>query len=185
MQRMTQKRDVVEDPFSDLVAQARSGDQRAFEELYRALVGRVFGLCLRVLADRSSAEEVTQKVFIHAWLKLRSLREDRSFGSWLNRIAMNMALNELRSLARRELQVSDIPDAPIRVTTGRWHSQNTQMDLEKAITLLPPQARAVFVLHDVEGFRHEEIAADMGIAVGTCKAQLFRARRLLREALER
>jgi RNA polymerase sigma-70 factor (ECF subfamily) len=185
MQMMARKEGVLDETSADLVAQAKSGDQQAFEELYRAHVGRVFGLCLRVLADRPWAEEATQKIFIHAWMKLGSLREETSFGFWLHRLSMNMALNELKTFERQGSQVSNCDSASLRAVPGDWHSRNTQIDLERAITLLPPKARAVFVLHDVEGFTHEEIAADLEIAVGTCKAQLSRARKLLKEALER
>jgi RNA polymerase sigma-70 factor (ECF subfamily) len=185
MQTVARKEGVLEETPADLVAQARSGDQQAFEELYRAHVGRVFALCLRVLADRPRAEETTQKIFIRAWMKLASLRGENSFGFWLHRLSMNMALNELKTFERRGLQVLNWDSASLRAVPGAWRSRNTPIDLERAIALLPPQARAVFVLHDVEGFRHEEIAADLGVAVGTCKAQLSRARKLLREALER
>lgn len=181
---MTRNGGVLEETPKDLVAQARSGDQQAFEELYRAHVGRVFALCLRVLADRHLAEETTQKIFIRAWMKLDSLHEESSFGFWLHRLSMNLALNELKTMARRGFRESDWESAPLQAVPSQSHSRNSQIDLERAIAMLPPQARAVFVLHDVEGFRHEEVATELGIAIGTCKAQLSRARKLLREALE-
>ncbi len=169
----------------DLVAQARSGNHQAFEALYRAHVGRVYAVTLRVLADRARAEDITQRIFVRAWMKLGSLHDDSSFGSWLHRMSMNMVLNELKVLARREFQESDWERVTLPAVRGIWRSTNATIDLERAILLLPPKARAVFVLHDVEGFRHDEIAANLGVAVGTCKAQLSRARRLLREALEK
>ncbi len=174
-----------DEPYTSLAARAKSGDQRAFEELYRAHVGRVYGLCLRLLADRPRAEEVTQRIFITAWMKLGSLREESSFGAWLRRLSLNMALNELKVAARRAMRTAAWDDSSLHAIPDIRPGPNIQIDLERAVSLLPPQARAVFVLHDVEGFSHEDIASELGVAVGTCKAQLSRARRLLREALEK
>jgi RNA polymerase sigma-70 factor (ECF subfamily) len=170
----------------ELVSRARTGDLAAFEELYRENVRRVFAVCLRIAADPELAEELTQEAFVRAWRKLDSFRGDSAFSSWLHPLAVNVALSERRSHKRRSerlLVTDDLEpfDRPERAT----REPGTALDLERALATLPPGARAVFVLHDVEGWRHDEIAERTGIAVGTSKAQLHRARRLLREALER
>jgi RNA polymerase sigma-70 factor (ECF subfamily) len=167
----------------ELIARARAGDGAAFETLYRAHVGRIYAVCLRLTGDRVRAEEVTQDTFVLAWRRLASFREESAFGSWLHRIAVNAALGDYRATGRRERRVIPLAEPPQGsvepVDTG------TEVDLERAIARLPVKARAVFVLHDIEGYPHEEIAAMTGVAVGTTKAQLHRARRLLREALAR
>jgi RNA polymerase sigma-70 factor, ECF subfamily len=148
-------------------------------------VGRVFGLCLRLSGDRARAEELTQDVFVRAWEKLGTFQGRSAFGTWLHRLAANVVLGDRRSETVRVTACS-APRSPrsSRHPDGR-PTRGTAMDLERAIATLPPGARNVFVLHDVEGYRHEEIAAMQGSAVGTSKAQLHRARRLLREALGR
>jgi len=168
----------------ELVAQAKAGNQDAFEKLYRKHVGRVYAVCLRMLADRSWAEELTQQIFVRTWAKLSSFRGESSFDSWLYRISVNMVLGELGSSRRKLHQHLTWTDLQSSAGCAVGRSPNTQLDLEKAIASLPPQARAIFVLHDIEGYKYEEIAEAMKLAVGTCKAQLFRARRLLRGALE-
>jgi RNA polymerase sigma-70 factor (ECF subfamily) len=170
---------------SDLVVRrAQAGDQEAFGDLYRAHAGRVYALCLRLEADAARAEELTQDVFVRAWERLGSYRGESAFGTWLFRLAVNVVLGDRRSAWRRSkrLLVTDDPGAYER-PSDLSHGPN--LDLEQAIASLPPGARTVFVLHDVEGYTHDEIAGISGIAEGTSKAQLFRARRLLREALSR
>ncbi|MFN2422086.1 MAG: RNA polymerase sigma factor [Gemmatimonadota bacterium] len=162
-------------------SRARTGDRAAFEALYRAHVGRVYAVCLRLSGDRVRAEELTQDAFVLAWRRLASFRSESAFGSWLYRIAVNAALGERRATGRREQRVLPFADPPHgRVDPG---DAATGIDLERAIAGLPVKARSVYVLHDIEGYRHEEIATMTGVAVGTSKAQLHRARRLLREAL--
>lgn len=170
---------------TNLIVQAKSGDHYAFEQLYRIHIGRVYAICLRILADRSWAEDASQQIFVRAWLKLNSFRGESSFASWLYRVSINLILGELKSSGKRGTQISALTDSQLAAGSRLEPSRNMRLDLERAIASLPQQARAVFVLHDIEGFRHEEIADAMGLAVGTSKAQLFRARRLLREALER
>jgi RNA polymerase sigma-70 factor (ECF subfamily) len=167
----------------DLVARSLDGDRAAFEALYRAHVGRVYALCMRLTADRMRAEELTQDTFVQAWRGLTTFRGESAFASWLHRIAVNAALGEHRSTKRRELRVMPLAEPP----PGRSEGADVALtlDLERAISALPPGARAVFVLHDIEGYAHEEIAGMMGVAAGTSKAQLHRARRLLREGLSR
>ncbi len=167
----------------ELVERARAGDDRAFEALYRAHVGRVHALCLRLVGETQAAQELTQDVFVRAWEGLSSFRGESAFSSWLHRLAMNVFLGQRRSSGRRERRVFPT-DEPARLEgPGETHQPGTGLDLERAIADLPKGARVVFVLHDVEGYQHAEIAHMVGIAVGTSKAQLFRARRLLREAL--
>jgi RNA polymerase sigma-70 factor (ECF subfamily) len=170
-------------------APAMAGDVTAggvdgFERLYREHVGRVFALCLRMTGDRRDAEELTQDVFVRAWEKLPTFRGESALGTWLHRIAVNAALERLRSDRRRTARVEPGEDA-VRLAAARASSPDERLDLETAIAALPPGARTVFVLHDVEGYRHEEIAALTGAAVGTMRAQLHRARKLLMEALGR
>jgi len=172
---------------TDLVRRAQTGDEAAFHDLYREHVGRVYALCLRLSADARRAEELTQDVFIRAWRKLGSFRGESAFSSWLHRLAVNVVLMDQRATTRRERRVlpTDNPAALERPGVGRDGSAGLGIDLERAIAGLPAGAREVFLLHDVEGYRHGEVAELMGIAEGTSKAQLFRARRLLREALQR
>lgn len=159
------------------------GDLPAFERLYRLHLGRIFALCLRMTGNRTEAEELTQEAFIRAWQKLDSFRGDSAFSSWLHRLTVNVVLASWRAAGRYRQRVVSIEDA------GRWTEPEQQptkglaMDLERAIQQLPRGARTVFVLHDVEGLKHREIAELTGLAVGTSKTQLHRARTLLRDAL--
>ena len=169
----------------DLVARAQTGDQTAFRELYRQHAGRVYALCLRLTGDSSAAEERTQDVFVRLWDKLKSFRGESAFSSWLHRLTVNVVLNEQRTTGRREMRVMPSAD-PATLERGKGEPTiGLSIDLEKAIAELPDGAREVFVLFDIEGYGHAEIASLTGIAEGTSKAQLFRARRLLREKLER
>lgn len=167
------------------VRRAQAGDPDAFGALYRAHAGRIYALCLRLEGDAARAEELVQDVFVRAWEQLGSFRHQSAFGTWLHRLAVNVVLGDRRSAFRREKRVM-IAEAPETLERpGDTWDPARGMDLEAAIAELPPGARTVFVLHDIEGYQHGEIAAMTGIAEGTSKAQLFRARRLLREALDR
>jgi RNA polymerase sigma-70 factor (ECF subfamily) len=166
-----------------LVRDAQRGDLSAFERLYRDNERRVFALCLRLSADAALAEELTQEVFVRAWRKLGSFRGDSAFSTWLHPLAVNVALSERRSRRRRDARIVAVPDPADAERTPGVPRPEQGFDLQKAMAALPPGARAVFVLHDVEGRTHEEIAAMLDLAPGTSKAQLSRARRLLREAL--
>lgn len=165
-----------------LVERAQRGERGAFESLYHEHVGRVHALCLRMSGDPSRAEELTQDVFVRAWSRLSGFRGDAAFGTWLHRIAVNAVLQKRRSDRRREQRVEtrEMLEHEAPVTRER---PMDRLELERAVAALPEGARAVFLLHDVHGYKHHEIADMMGIAVGTTKAQLHRARRLLREAL--
>jgi RNA polymerase sigma-70 factor (ECF subfamily) len=165
----------------DAVRLAQAGDPDAFETVYREHAGRVYALCLRMSGDHVRARELLQDVFVRAWGKLRSYRGDAAFGTWLHRLAVNEVLMQWRAEGRRggeELEA----DAGSGV---RGPLIEERIDLEQAIARLPAGCRQVLVLHDIEGYEHAEIGTLMGIAEGTSKAHLFRARRLLREALSR
>jgi len=176
---------------ADLVA-AVSGDERAFTRLYDRHVAAVFAFCVGLTGDRESARELAHDTFVRAWEKLESFRGESAFGTWLHRIAVNLLLHEARTARRRALRValeSDLftgtgPSA-LDSATHQLAEPEVRMDIEAALTRLPAGARAVFVLHDVGGYTHAEIAQQLGIAEGTSKAHLFRARRLLRGMLER
>ena len=161
----------------------QGGDRRAFEQLYRLHVGRVYALCLRIAADSGRAEELTQDVFVRVWEMIGSFRGESAFSSWLHRVTVNVVLVDIRSSRRRSARVFATDDLSAYDTTETESQPGTAVDLEAAIASLPPQARTTFVLHDIEGYRHEEIAELMGLATGTSKAQLHRARKLLKEAL--
>jgi RNA polymerase sigma-70 factor, ECF subfamily len=180
-----------------LVSRASSGDEAAFERLYQAHAGRVFALCLRMSGSRQRAAELMQDVFVHVWRRLDSWRGESALSSWIHRLTVNLVLTNARGEQRRlkhETTVEPDGDAdaqaegrePARAGgISRPASVLEAIDLERAIAKLPPGARTVFVLHDVEGYRHDEIAKMTGTAEGTCRAQLHRARKLLIEALDR
>lgn len=165
-----------------LVKRAQRGDVQAFEQLYRDNVGRVFALCRRMCGETSQAEELTQEAFVRAWQRLSTFRGDSAFSTWLHRLTVNVVLGHLRTRSRRGEK--ELPELE-RCDTGSQvhHEPGLAVDLERAISSLPDRARTVFVLHDVEGYRHREIAQLAGMAEGTSKAQLHRARKLLREVL--
>ena len=167
----------------DLVRLAQTGDTSAFERLYRREVGRVYALCLRMTCDRTDAEMLTQDTFVRAWELLGSFRGDSAFSTWLYRIAVNVVMGHLRTTRRRSSRFEAEDD--LEQFEIRQDAPEAAMDLEKAIAHLPPQARAVVLLHDVEGYTHDEIGDLLGIATGTSKAHLHRARHLLREMLKR
>ncbi|TMQ54722.1 MAG: RNA polymerase sigma factor [Candidatus Eisenbacteria bacterium] len=152
------------------VSLAVAGDRRAFERLYRRHVGRVLGLA-------------TQDVFVRAWEKLATFRGEAAFGTWLYRLAVNLILSRRAWLgARRTRFIAD--DMVLETVPARPAATDAGLDFESAMGKLPPGARAVFVLHDVEGYRHNEIAELLDVTTGTTKAQLHRARMMLRRHLE-
>jgi RNA polymerase sigma-70 factor (ECF subfamily) len=167
----------------NLVARAAAGDVGAFEKLYREHIGRVYAICLRMCGDPSLAEELAQETFVRVWQKLGSFRGASAFSTWLHRVTVNVVLGDRRSTGRREARVKTVGDYLPTDLTVSESSPGQAMDLERSIAALPDGARTVFVLHDVEGYRHREISEMTGLAVGTSKAQLHRARKLLRKAL--
>jgi RNA polymerase sigma-70 factor (ECF subfamily) len=167
---------------------AAKGDRKAFERLYRLHVNRVFTLCTRMCGSRVRGEELTQDVFVRAWEKLPQFRGDAQFSTWIHRVAVNIVLTDRKNEARnRKRMVEEEPereDTPLQkasVTPG----YGDRMDITAAMETLPAGAKQIFVLHDIEGYKHEEIAEMCGITAGGSKAQLHRARLLLREALTR
>jgi RNA polymerase sigma-70 factor (ECF subfamily) len=163
------------------VALAARGDQSAFERLYRAHVARIHGLTRRMLSTQE-ADEVTQDIFVRTWQKLGQFRGESAFSTWLHRLAVNVVIERRRSFAIQRERMSDDPTALDLLTVGPARADLT-VDFEQAIGQLPPGAREIFVLHDVEGYKHREIAALLDIATGTSKRQLHRARMLMRKHL--
>jgi RNA polymerase sigma-70 factor (ECF subfamily) len=162
---------------------AASGDPHAFERLYRGHIGRIHSLARRMLSD-DEADEAAQDVFVRAWEKLATFRGEAAFGTWLHRLAINVILGrrERRGVQRQRYLEGE---GMLESVPGRRSLPEASMDMETAIGRLPDGARQVFVLHDVEGYRHEEIAGMLGLATGTSKSQLHRARMALRQYLDR
>jgi RNA polymerase sigma-70 factor (ECF subfamily) len=173
-----------------LVARACSGEVAAFEQLYQRAGGRIFALCLRMSGDRARAAELTHEAFVRAWERLAQYRGESAFTTWMHRLAVNLVLERLRSDRRREARVTLVDDeATDHAVQAAFDPAASdildRVDLERAVAALPPNARQVFVLHDVEGYRHEEIAERMHLAPGTVRAHLHRARKLLMGMLQR
>ena len=165
-----------------LVSRARGGDTRAFEALYREHVDRVYGLCLRMTGNVSEAEDCAQEAFIQAWNKLGRFRGDSAFGTWMHRIAVNAVLGRIRKSKREQDRIQVAAETmPSPASIG---DSGELRDLSDAIDRLPEGARHVFVLNAVYGYSHEESSDMLGVAVGTTKAQLHRARRLLAQQLK-
>ena len=165
-----------------LVERSMAGDMRAFELLYRKHVGRVYGAILRIVGmNHARAEELTQDAFIRAWQKLAGFRFESAFSTWLYRLGVNVALMDVRGGTPEQ----NVEDDALEYAAGGDvpFCAGERSDLEQAVAKLPPRARAVLVLHDVEGWKHEEIAKELGMAVGSSKAQLHRARGLMRRML--
>ncbi len=163
---------------------AQAGDVAAFEEIYRENVGRVYALSVRLMASGADSEIVTQDVFVKAWERLETFRGESAFSTWLHHICVNLVLMHHRATARRTRRVEITDDLERLDFPDTERLPDVGMDLERAIAALPRGARMVFVLHDVEGHRHAEIAALLGIRENTSKAHLHRARKLLREVLD-
>lgn len=178
--------DSAESGHTSDVALAARGDLAAFERLYHAHAGRVRALVRRMLGGEAGdhMDELTQDVFVQAWRKLGDFRGEAAFGTWLHRIAVNRCLahRQQAGLARR--RYADDPE-PLERAPAPRRSPELRLDIEAAIAALPEGMRRILVLHDIEGFTHEEIAERFGIAVGTSKSQLHRARLALRPLLER
>lgn len=168
-----------------LVDRCRRGELGAFEELYTQHAARLYNVALRMLGNTADAEDVVQDTFLLAHKRLDSFRGEAALGTWLYRLAVNQCLDRLRSRAGREQLATDSLDEPTRVwqPTARSDRPVERLDLKSAIARLPEGSRAVFVLHDVEGLEHREIAKLLGISDGTSKSQLHKARMRLREIL--
>jgi RNA polymerase sigma-70 factor (ECF subfamily) len=167
-------------PEDDVVQRAQQGDVAAFEILYRSHAAAVFALCRRMTGNDRDARELAQDAFVRAWERLGTFRGDSSLSTWLHRLAVNVVLAHLRSTSRHPADelADDIAGLP---GSDRI---DERLDLDSALARLPAGARMVFVLHDIHGYSHEEIARMTGIAPGTARAQLWRARRALSQALK-
>jgi len=168
-----------------LVTRAQAGDQRAFEALYRRTVDRVYALCLRMCADADEAAELVQDAYVRAWQGLGSFRGDSLFTTWLHRLTVNLVLQDRRSKGRRRARETLEGDLERYGQAACSAMPGTRVDLERAIAGLPEKAREVLVLRDVQGYKYDEIAQMTGVSLGTVKAQIHRARGLVKEALER
>lgn len=169
-------------PDTEDVRAAAGGDRVAFQRLYRRHVDRVYGAVLRLAGyDRARAEDLTQDAFVRAWQKLAEFRHESAFGTWLYRLAVNVALMDIRSRGANPVGFVDEESLPEHGDTPFCAAEREE--LERAVGKLPPRARAVLVLHDIEGWKHEDISQELDMAVGTSKAQLHRARALLRKLL--
>ena len=181
-----------------LADRAADGDRAAFEEIYRRYVRRVYGLCLRLTTDVGEAETLTQDTFVKAWFAIAGYAGHGNLGGWLGRVAVNLWRDKFRASTRRgrllaEMASDQLGDYGVATSAGLGGSRRpsgdgvidllTGLDLERCIARLPEGGRLVFVFHDVEGYTHREIAELLDLAVGTVKAQLHRARRLLRNML--
>jgi len=175
------------DDDAGLVGRARTGDRAAFEALYHRHRNRIYGLVWRLCGgDSALAEDLLQEAFVRAWQKLDSFRGESRFSTWLHRLSANVALSDRRIRVRRMERETTLEGGAERAATGaRDVYAGERMDLEQAIAGLPERARTVLVLFDIEGYRHHEIAELTGMAVGSSKAQLHRARKLVREELEK
>lgn len=179
--------DVNRDEDRELVQRACAGDHAAFEALYRRHRNRVYGLVWRLCGgDGALAEDLLQEAFVRTWQKLDSFRGESRFATWLHRLAVNVALSDRRIRVKRLERETELEGAAERTATGAKDVYaGDRMDLEQAIARLPERARTVLVLFDIEGYSHAEIAELAGMAVGSSKAQLHRARKLVREQLDR
>lgn len=170
----------------ELAGRIRSGDGAAFEALYRQHATRLYNLASRMAAGATDAEDLLQDIFLLAYRKLGSFRGDSSLGTWLYRLAMNHCLDVLRNRQTRMGQVTDSMDEPDAVPVaapGPGLGAVSRIDLERAIEALPPACRAAFLLHDVEGFGHHEVADILGVSEGTSKSQVHKARLRIRAYL--
>ena len=177
------------DDTAALVALAARGDVGAFEKLYAKSAGRVYAVCIRMTGDPERAREYTHDAFVRAWERFSTFRGEAAFETWMHRLAVNVVLTARRGDRRREARL--VPTADDEATEadpafGRSAPDvESQIDLERAIAALPPRAREVFVLHDVEGYKHDEIADRLELQASSVRAQLHRARQLIMRMLNR
>jgi len=167
-----------------VVRRAQQGDVAAFEVLYRSHAPAIHALCRRMLGNDRDARELVQDVFVRAWEKLESFRGQSSLATWLHRLAVNVVLHHLRTVKRESLRMLDDTDDISLATRSPATGLDAGIDVDRALARLPAGARTVFVLHDIHGYSHEEIAQMTGIAAGTARAQLWRARRALTRLLD-
>lgn len=167
----------------DLVARCQAGDVDAFEELYALYSSRIFTLAARMSGSQQTGEDLLQEIFLQAYRKIGSFKGDAAVGTWLYRLALNHCLDFVRSRQAKMDKATDALEIDGGPAAATRESPVERIDLERAIQQLPAGCREVFVLHDVEGYEHKEIAAMLGIAEGTSKSQVFKARMKLRALL--
>jgi RNA polymerase sigma-70 factor, ECF subfamily len=168
----------------DVVRRAQLGDVQAFETLYRSHAPAILALCRGMCGNEREARELTQDSFVRAWEKLGSFRGQSSLATWMHRVAVNVVLNHLRTAKREAMRLIDDADDSVFAGRATGSTLDAGMDIDWAVAQLPAGARTVFVLHDVHGYSHDEIAQMTGIAAGTARAQLWRARRALTKLLD-
>lgn len=181
--------DVKSLPDYDLTQLSSAGNMVAFEEVYNRHHRRVYAICLRMLKNSSEAEDLTQDVFIQLHRKIGSFRGDSAFTTWLHRLTVNQVLMHFRKRSVKMEKVTDEGETPVQIVKGSEKPGKMpvvdKIALENAIKDLPNGYRNVFVLHDIEGFEHEEVARILGCSVGTSKSQLHKARMKLRKLLQK
>jgi RNA polymerase sigma-70 factor, ECF subfamily len=167
----------------DVVRRAQHGDVDAFESIYRSHATAVFALCRRMVGDEREARDLVQDVFVRAWERLTTFRGQSSLATWLHRLGTNVVLERMRATRRDAMRLMD-DDGDLVAVRAEEPRIDARMDIDAALATLPDGARTVFVLHDIEGYSHDEIAHLTGIAPGTARAQLWRARRALMKVLD-
>ncbi len=171
-----------QDEHERLIASAQSGDTKAFRQLYDIYLPNVYGICYRLCADKSQAEDATQEVFIQLWHKIHNYNGRAKFSTWLHRVTSNITISYIRKQKGWWQKMFNIEDTPHFEQEAESSMYDT--DLEKWISRLPERARLVFVLHAIEGYRHEQIADMLNMAIGTSKAQFHRAKQLIEEWMD-
>ena len=188
--RPTEVRELGE---AEAIRRAQQGDAEAFERIYRLHNRRVYALCLRMVGNTAEAEDLTQEAFLQLFRKIGTFRGESAFSTWLHRLAVNVVLMRLRkkTLAATSLDEATEPDedagGPRKDIGGpdlRLSGSVDRVNLERAVEQLPPGYRSIFVLHDVQGYEHNEIAVIMNCSIGNSKSQLHKARMRLRELLQ-
>jgi RNA polymerase sigma-70 factor (ECF subfamily) len=162
-----------------LIASAKQGNKHAFRQLYDKHIGRVYALCYRLTGDKGMAEDASQEVFIQLWRKLENFDGQSQFSTWLHSVTANITISYIRKQKGWVQRMFNLEASGIHEMTAE--SDSTDIDLEALVVRLPERARMVFVLHALEGYRHEDIAKMLNMAVGSSKAQFFRAKQLLKE----
>jgi RNA polymerase sigma-70 factor (ECF subfamily) len=163
----------------DLIKAVQGGDKQAYNRLYQAYIGQVYGLCYRLTGEKMLAEDATQEVFIQLWRKIGNFKGDSKFSTWLHTVTSNITISYIRKQKGWLQKMFNIEDSVVMNAAAEESSSN--VDIESYVARLPDRARIVFVLHAIEGYRHEEIATMTNMAVGTSKAQFHRAKHLLKE----
>lgn len=169
----------------ELARRVAAGEDAAFDRVYEENVERVYALCLRMCGDPDKARRLTQDAFVRAWERIGSFRGESRLSSWLHRVTANVVVESRRRRSRWRLRLVEEPQGGERVPAPKRRDPGLRLDLERAIASLPEGARTVLVLRDVEGYSYEEITRITGLAMGTVKAQIHRARKLMQERLER